>query len=114
MSNSIFIQNIVYGSTWIRAMTILDNMVGNIDNNKIQSIKKGQCTYEVILKDGTKYIALKVGDYCRGYRYNKAYVDWMIDREIFDNVIKPCVIHSTLPENEKIEFIFLEKTEILY
>lgn len=63
--------------------------------------------YDIRMKSGQRYIGLSASQGCRGYRYNKAYVDKDIDKEIVDCVILPIGSVSILPEKDRVVYFTL-------
>jgi argininosuccinate synthase len=89
--NAIFATTIYYGLTFSRAEKELDNYLKSIDVDvtDVISLYRGDNIYQVRLKDGSSYIAMKASEYCKGYRFINAYVDKSIDKQIFEDWILP-------------------------
>ena len=102
MSNCILVNIIVYGKTMQRAIRILDNMVKGMDTEQILLIRRGTYDYQVLMKSGVWYKALKCGDGARGYRFQQAIVDCQIDAQDIQLHIEPYACYSELPEEEQI------------
>ena len=92
--NNTYVSNIIFGKTFERAVKILDNIMKLINPDDIQWIRKNSYEYIIELKDGTYYRALKLTTGCRGYRCNKAIVDYKIDNEAINLIIKPYLVTS--------------------
>jgi len=100
---------IVYGKTLQRAMNILDTLLKDTDREQIRSLRRTTYVYEVILKDGTYYKAMMCNEGCRGYRFQRAVVDCLIDDRDVHELIEPNACCSELPKDEQII-----KSDILY
>jgi uncharacterized protein YlzI (FlbEa/FlbD family) len=65
---------LIYAENYKDACRFLDKLFYNFKSDEIEKIiKTGR--YEIIMKDGTKYIVKTNVDSCRGIKFKKLYVD---------------------------------------
>jgi hypothetical protein len=86
--NSVYLSVAVFGKTKKEAEKFLIQLVNNMKFGDVESVIQASRT-EVILKNGSRYIALTASDCSRGYRFEKAYVQKGIDQELLNFIIRP-------------------------
>jgi hypothetical protein len=59
---------------------------------------------KILFPNGDQYLAVGTNDSSRGMRCDKAYVHYMIDKEVVDYLIWPCLASSYLAINDQICF----------
>lgn len=110
--NSILVDIIIFGQTSERAFKMLDDLLINeyIIQDDIKRIIKSKNIYKIELKNNRRYIAIKATQGCRGYRCHRAIVDWKVDNEIIDCIIKPiATLKDELGNDAKIEISVYSK-----
>lgn len=100
--NSILIDTMVFGKSFERAKIFIDTLIKDIKQDDIYCIHKSKDRYEVRMKNNKSFIAIPASQNCRGYRYNRAYVDMDINKEIIDCVIIPMSCVSNLKVEDRI------------
>lgn len=100
MNKKIFI----FGKTRESAIAFFEDLIGEIKDEDIHRVVKSVNETFVELKDGTIYKVVSASQSSRGYKCDKAYIEYGIDREIIDCVIEPMLIVSSLPEDGQIEY----------
>lgn len=95
---------IIFAETKQRGIEKLDSIVKGLNPDDILRYSKSINSAFVELKDGTYYKVATASDSSRGNKADKVYVEKYISNDILNCIIKPCLIPSTLPEEERIEF----------
>lgn len=95
---------IVFGNTIGRARNKLDEILGELKYKEVKQVKKSKSGYTIELNDGTFYRTVSASNNARGYKCEKAFIDYNIDIEIIQNVIEPCLSISKLPIEERIKY----------
>lgn len=78
------------------------NMVHDMKHGDIKEIRNSSHELYVELKNGDTYRAFGTSENIRDYRCDKVYVNAEIDLDTFIKIIKPILVMSQLPENERI------------
>ena len=87
---------IVYGSTKEKAYDKLDELLSNIKYGDIEKVVKSKYEYTVILKNGCMYRAILASDSARGYKWQYAVIDKLIDKAMVDMVILPSFVKTDI------------------
>jgi hypothetical protein len=84
--NSTYLITAIFGKTRKDAENFLLKLADEMKFGDIKSFNKFRM--ELILKDGSRYIAFLANDCSRGYKFKKAYVQRGIDKEfIYTRVV---------------------------
>lgn len=94
----IVLKIIVYGSTRDRAYNKLQDLLDNMKYGKVNRVNKNSFNFTVELKNGDLYIALLAFEGAKGHKWDYAYIDHRIDKEIVNNIILPGCLHSNYGE----------------
>ena len=86
--NSVYLSVAVFGKTKKEAEKFLIQLANNMKFGDVEYVIQVPRT-EVLLKNGSRYIALTASDCSRGYRFEKAYVQRGIDPELINCIIRP-------------------------
>jgi hypothetical protein len=79
---------IVYGKDFKTASNKLDAIFETvIDKSTIVAKHKCKYDYAILLRNGDRYTALQVSDSTRGYKWQYAYIDRNIDRDVLNDII---------------------------
>jgi len=91
---------IVYGSTKERAYEQLQSMLDNMRYGDVKQVKKSRNEFTIELYSGDRYRALIATDNARGYRWQYAFIDRLISKEMLNNIVIPKFIPKL--ENGKV------------
>lgn len=83
---------IIFGSSIQRANDKLQSLLDNMRVGDIKQVRKGYNDFTVQLKNGDIYIAKTASESCRGYRWQYAYIDALINEDLLYTVILPMFI----------------------
>ncbi|MDD4188271.1 MAG: hypothetical protein PHX04_05920 [Bacilli bacterium] len=81
---------IVYGSTTEKAFNKLQELIDNMNQEDIKKVTKTSLNtgiFTIELKSGDCYKAVRASDNARGYRWQYAYIDKDISKELLDHVV---------------------------
>lgn len=95
-------KNLVFGKTKDIAMNYLEGKINELEDKDIKYIKRNREEFIVELVDGSIYQVVSATQGERGYKGHRVYVDITIDFEILDYVIKPTLLYSDIPEEDRI------------
>lgn len=91
-----------------RANNKLQSILDNMRVGDIKQVRKGYNDFTVQLKNGDIYIARTASESCRGYKWQYAYIDTLINRDLLYTVILP----EFIPKDENGDLIMGEKTDV--
>lgn len=94
---------LIFAKTTERGKEFLEELVGEMKYKDVLRVVKNINDMYAELKNGTIYKVVSASDSSRGYKCNKAYVQYGIGKHFIDNIIRPMLILSDLPEDEQIE-----------
>lgn len=80
---------IVYGATRERAYDKLQQTLDDMSYGSVKDVRKSSHEFIVILKNGDIYKAMCASDSVRGYKWQYAYIDSAIDKQLVDNIVLP-------------------------
>lgn len=80
---------IIYGATKERAFSKLQQILDKMEYGDVANVKKSSYEFVVVLKNDDVYRAVGASDIARGIKWQYAYIDSLINREMIDRVILP-------------------------
>lgn len=83
---------IIYGATRERAYDKLQQTLDDMSYGSVKEVRKSSYEFVVILKNGDIYKAVTTSDKARGIKWQYAYIDSTIDKQLVDNIILPSFI----------------------
>jgi hypothetical protein len=99
---------IIFGSSMQRANNKLQSILDNMRVGDIEQVRKGYNDFTVQLKNGDIYIAKTASESCRGYRWQYAYIDALINEDLLYTVILP----KFIPKDENGDWIMDEHIDV--
>ena len=90
----IVLKIIVYSSTRDRAYNKLQDLLDNMKYGEVNRVNKNSFNFTVELKNGDLYIALLTFEGAKGYKWDYAYIDYLIDRKILYDIIFPACLYD--------------------
>ena len=102
MQNNKFVKTLIFGKTKEQGIEFLENLIKNVESENIVKVQRSKFEFSVELKDGNLYKVVSASDNARGYRCDKDYVSNEVDIDILNNVIKPLLLPSELPDTDRI------------
>ncbi|HHU59551.1 TPA: hypothetical protein GXZ34_01340 [bacterium] len=99
---------IIFGSSMQRANNKLQSILDNMRVGDIEQVRKGYNNFTVQLKNGDIYIAKTASESCRGYKWQYAYIDALINEDLLYTVILP----NFIPKDENGDWIMDEYIDV--
>ncbi len=83
----------ILGKTIDQGNQKLKEIIGEMKYKNVKCLKYGS-KLEAELQDGTIYKVLPANEGIRGYKFNKAIISELIDKNILDNLVYPCMLYA--------------------
>jgi NAD-dependent SIR2 family protein deacetylase len=96
--------NVIFTDKMVGGMAFFDNLIQEINTKHIKKISKNPNHAYAELFNGTVYELKTASENVRGIKCDKAYISERLDRDVVEEIIKPCLCYSTLPIREQIVF----------
>lgn len=97
-------KTVIVGKSFQSAIKYFDELIGELKFKDIKTVRRSLNDYYAELTDGDTYQIIRASDSSRGYKVDKAYVQYGVDHSFIENILIYILSMSCLPENERIDY----------